>query len=65
MNLRQHLAALALVLALTACVSDDTDFGSIINDISKEDVTPIDISLDFSALDEADGIYVIIYSNQM
>ena len=54
MNLRPHLAALALLAACTACVSDDTDFGSIINDINKSDVTPIDISLDFSNLAEAD-----------
>lgn len=45
----------------TACVNDDTDFSDLINGgsndtIPEETVTPIDIDLDFSTLDEVDDV---------
>ena len=52
MTLKPYIALCALALACTACVNDDTNFGNLIYDITRDELTPIDIALDFSALDE-------------
>lgn len=54
MKLKSHIALCVLALACTACVNDDTNFGELIYDITRDELTPIDIALDFSALDEQD-----------
>ena len=45
----------------TSCVNDDTDFSDLINGggndtIPEEVITPIDIELDYSVLDEPDDV---------
>lgn len=55
---------LLVALLVTACVNDDTNFDDLINgaggndSIPEEVITPIDIDLDFSALDEVDDVPV-------
>lgn len=54
----KHITTLALLLTLAcaSCVNDDTDFGNLVNDLTRDQVMPIDINLDFSPLaEEADS----------
>ena len=60
---KKYLTIALVALMSTACVNDDTDFSELINGgkndndtIPEEVITPIDIDLDFTALDEADDI---------
>lgn len=58
--MKKYLTILLVALMATGCVNDDTDFSHLIDGGSsqpdQEVITPIDIALDFSALDEADDV---------
>lgn len=61
--MKKYLAILCMALMTTACINDDTDFSDLIkanggSDGEEEIITPIDISLDFSDLQEDDDIVV-------
>ncbi len=58
-DMKKYLTILLVALMATACVNDDTDFTDLINatgggtEPEEEVITPIDIALDFTDLDEA------------
>lgn len=61
--MKHYIPFLLLAVMATACVNDDTDFSDLINGsgggndtIPEETITPIDIDLDFTDLDEADDV---------
>ena len=59
--MKKYLTIMLLALITTACVNDDTDFSDLINgggqpEQPEEVITPIDIALDFTDLDEDDDI---------
>ena len=55
--MKKYLIILLVAMIATSCVNDDTDFSDLINGggndtIPEEVITPIDIELDYSVLDE-------------
>ncbi|MBR5727419.1 MAG: carbohydrate-binding domain-containing protein [Muribaculaceae bacterium] len=61
--MRPYILLMLMAVMATACVNDDTDFSDLINGsnggndtIPHEVITPIDIDLDFSPLDEVDDV---------
>ena len=59
--MKKYLTILLVAVMATSCVNDDTDFSDLINGggndtIPEEVITPIDIELDYSVLNEPDDV---------